>query len=154
MASTHRMIGKSLVDLFTGMGVKMTEDRTMQNGANPRMPLWLALGLLGTGALGKVAQHYSRQDWIDIVADPFLEVGTFLLGEEAGAYVDAKVFNMTDPGIGPQQFQPQPAIDYAALAEAQQQAALAAAPAADAASGAGSYGEEVGSSGASGFGID
>lgn len=124
-SATGRLVSKGLVDLFVGIGVKMTEDRTMQNGANPRMPLWLSLGLITGGIAGKVTQHYTRADWLDVVADPLLETGTFMLGEEAGAFIDAKAFNMTDPGIGPRQFQPQP--DYAALAQAQQQAALQAA---------------------------
>lgn len=126
-SATGRLVSKGLVDLFVGIGVKMTEDRTMQNGAMPRMPLWLGLGLLTGGVAGKVVQHYTRADWLDVVADPLMETGTFMLGEEAGAFIDAKAFGMTDPGIGPRQFQPQPQYDYAALAQAQQQAALQAA---------------------------
>lgn len=115
----YSWIGKGVVDLFTGIGNQMELDRYQTN--MPRLPLWTALGLLGIGGGMKALEKYARQEWAKVVADPFLNIGTFVVGQEAGAYIDAKAFGLTDPGASPSQFDQ---ANLAALAQAQNQAAL------------------------------
>ena len=115
----YSWIGKGVVDLFTGVGNQMELDRYQT--AMPKLPLWTALGMLGVGGGMKALEKYGNQEWAAVVADPFLNLGTFVVGQELGAYIDATAFGLTDPGPAPTQF---PQVDFAALAQAQNQFAL------------------------------
>lgn len=115
----YSWIGKGTVDLFTGIGNQMELDRYQT--AMPRLPLWTALGMLAVGGGAKALEKYARQNWAAVVADPLLNVGTFVVGQELGAYIDLKAFGLTDPGPSPSQFDQ---ANLEALAQAQNQAAL------------------------------
>lgn len=122
----YRWIGDGVVDLFTGIGNQMELDR--YETAKPRLPLWTALGLLAVGGGAKALQKYGHQDWAGVVADPFLNIGTFVVGQEVGAFIDAKVFNLTDPGPSPSQFDQNQLANLAAAQLAQQQIQAQQAP--------------------------